>query len=225
MYNQPNYYAYQGQGQQQQTYQAQPQMGQGQIPFQGQQPFQTQPQMGQGQIPFQGQQTFQGYQGQGYQGQMMQQPFQGYQGQPQVQYYQYGQQAPFQQQQQQVPVFVSGAPQIDPRIHQQYMSFINHASAAQFKPCKFYGIFNDPVCVHCVTIIRSNADLERLVEVIDVSRPENRPSWLQGIPAIQDDAGKYYLGKQAVQWLEWQSKQTCKGINETQGVDLSMAGT
>lgn len=195
--------------QQQPSYQQQPQ----QMPYmaQQQQPqIQYMAQQQQPQMPYmnQGQQTAVQYVPYSAQGQG---PYmaQGQQGMMQYQ----------QPQQQQVPIFVQGGPQIDARTHQQYMSFIQHASAAQFKPCKFYGIFNDPNCVACIQIIKSNGDLERLVEVVDVSRPENRPSWLRGVPGLQDDSGKFYLGAAAYQWLVWQNSQTCKGVNETVGVE------
>jgi transposase len=85
-------------------------------------------------------------------------------------------------------------PQLDPKIQQQYMAFLHHATAAQFKLIKLYVLFNDPTSVSCIQLVRANSDLDRQVEVIDAAPPGNRPNWLKGVPSLVDEKGQFFLG-------------------------------
>lgn len=98
-------------------------------------------------------------------------------------------------QQQEKQTQQSNAPALDPKIHQQYMSFLHHATAAQFKPIKLYVLFNDPTSVSCIQMVRENSDLDRQVEVVDAAPTGNRPKWLKGVPSLMDEKGQFYLGK------------------------------
>lgn len=104
------------------------------------------------------------------------------------------------------------------------MSFLHHATAAQFKPVKLYVLLNDPVCVNCVQTIRTNVDLERQVEVIDVGRLQNRPTWLKGAPTLVDESGKIYLGSEAVMWIKYNASQSLAGVMESTGTASMNAG-
>uniref|UniRef100_A0A6C0BNU8 Uncharacterized protein n=1 Tax=viral metagenome TaxID=1070528 RepID=A0A6C0BNU8_9ZZZZ len=145
--------------------------------------------------------------------------YQQYQQQPQVQQIQ--QQV---QQYQQPPVQSPGAPQLDPQVHQQYMSFLQHATSAQFKPIKLYALMNDTTCMSCIQMVRANSDLDTQVEVVDAAPVQNRPPWLKGVPSLIDEKGQFFLGPECVMWIKYRNSQTLAGINETTGTTQVMAG-
>jgi len=121
------------------------------------------------------------------------------------------------QQQAQAPVQSAGHPQLDPKVQQQYMSFLHHATAAQFKPIKLYVLFNDPTSVSCIQMVRGNTDLDRQVEVVDAAPTGNRPKWLKGVPSLMDEKGQFFLGSECVMWIRYQASQSLAGVNETTG--------
>lgn len=161
-------------------------------------------QMGQPQIQYPGQQI-----------QQMQYPG------PMVPIAQMGQQ----QQHNMPPVFAQNAPPIDPRVYEQYKAFLAHATPGQMKPNKLYVVLGEQMCLMCLQKVRASSDLEKMVEVIDVSSRESRPPWLQGVPTLVETyTSKKFEGNEALQWLHYQSSQTPAGVQEITGLSQTGGG-
>ena len=126
-----------------------------------------------------------------------------------------------QQQLQQTMFFPAAARQqqnlqlLDPE-NQKRLDMIKAATSAEFKLYKLYVLFNDPVSVKCVQMVRSNSDLDKYVEIINVVEIE-KPRWLTGVPAMVDDQKRIYLGKECEMWIKYEASKTMAGIAECSG--------
>lgn len=85
-------------------------------------------------------------------------------------------------------------------------------------------LFNDKTSQQCVEVVRANGDLDRQVEVVDAGRPENRPTWLTGVPSLLDESNSFFIGAQCVAWIKYYGTKTLRSINESTGTSQIMAG-
>lgn len=113
---------------------------------------------------------------------------------------------------------------LDAKTQADYRLYFEKATPGQFKPNKLYVLFNDKTSVECINAIRNNVDLDKRVEIIDAARVESRPPWLKGVPTLQDDERKLYLGPECVMWIRYQISETLASVNDSTGTAPIMQG-